>query len=433
MPTTSRLAISRQRFISGDVARLLIIWVLAGLTFWSPLWIIYLRNGGLELGTIGILEASGLFIQVILAIPAGVFIDRLGRRRSIVIGASGAAVGVLLLASPIGTAPFLVGFLLNRASVVLLNGGVPPLLYETLLYQGRQKEYPKLIGRFSAVLEAGGAFTGIVAGFLAQGGWYLWGFMLSGAALASAALVATRLQEPHPGTVHSPYGVAQSARNVMTTLRQKSSLKYQLLFGAMAGSGSFLLLWVLVQPFGAEVGVPVAVLGFLLALIRLSSVAAALLAHRLIARIGPFRTVVIGAVALVGAPIPLVFLPYPWLMPLLVVSAAGRGLLGPTLQFELYRRLPARERATVQAIGNTSNWLLLVVAQPLILGTMGASGPAAGLLVAIVFFGLPGSMALWAWRSRAGDLSEEVPVVPDGPSRVGGPETPVPPGGPPTP
>src|SRR5207237_8892124 len=89
------------------------------------------------------LALGGIYSAVIIAveIPTGVFADRLGRRRSMMIGALTMVASALIAAGAHGFGAFAAAEALGAMSMALCSGADSAYLFDLLLEHGRVHEY----------------------------------------------------------------------------------------------------------------------------------------------------------------------------------------------------------------------------------------------------------------------------------------------------
>jgi MFS family permease len=82
---------------AGNIRRFYLYAFFFNLQLWIPTWVLYLNiERGLTLAEIALLEAIFHIVTLGMEIPTGAVADRWGRRTSIVLGAIGSTVSILL-------------------------------------------------------------------------------------------------------------------------------------------------------------------------------------------------------------------------------------------------------------------------------------------------------------------------------------------------
>lgn len=132
----------------------------AGASFFGVLFNLYLTEGGLQEGIIGsILSLSGLAL-VIVAVPAGIFSDRLGRKKNMIIGAMLSGVFSLLRAMTINGPALLSLSFLGGAAATIYSLSTAPFMMEN----SSQNERTSLFSASFAVMLLAGVLGNLLAG-----------------------------------------------------------------------------------------------------------------------------------------------------------------------------------------------------------------------------------------------------------------------------
>lgn len=121
----------------------------------SAIWVLYLRNKGMSLFEIGMLEGIFHITGLISEVPSGIFADLVGRKRSIVIGRILSLVSCLMTLLSNNFLGFSIGFILSALSYNLNSGSEEALVYDSLKELGKEDEFIKINGRRSLLIEAG--------------------------------------------------------------------------------------------------------------------------------------------------------------------------------------------------------------------------------------------------------------------------------------
>lgn len=138
-----------------------------GLRLFGPIMIIYFARvaGSYTLG-MSVFALTSLS-SAIFEVPTGVFSDRIGRRRTVMLGAVADLAAFTLYAIG-GTYPILAcGAVCQGLAWAFFSGNNNALLYDTLAEQHRQDDYPHYLGRVSSMDQAALALSGVTGGVLA--------------------------------------------------------------------------------------------------------------------------------------------------------------------------------------------------------------------------------------------------------------------------
>lgn len=114
-------------------------------------FVLYLLQIGITQSEIGILQSILFFSCMLLEVPSGLMADKYGRKITIIFGFVGLALsgcGFILFSTFL---PFAILFFLFGASIAMGSGSDRALLYDNLLSEGREKEYPRILSTARAV------------------------------------------------------------------------------------------------------------------------------------------------------------------------------------------------------------------------------------------------------------------------------------------
>jgi len=162
-----------------------------------PIWIVYLTDQrGLSLGEVGVMETFFWAVAIVAEVPTGAFSDRFGRRATFVVANAMGAGGILLFALA-GNLPLLIlSYVLWSGGIAFNSGNMDAYVFETLAAEDRQDDFPKVIGRITAI-GAMATMVGSVVGALMAGLLSLQAPIFFGAAMFIVAIpLVLLLQEP---------------------------------------------------------------------------------------------------------------------------------------------------------------------------------------------------------------------------------------------
>jgi MFS family permease len=145
----------------------LLMWIkiLSSAWFWLAIWILYYLKFT-DYSGIGIIEAIGFIIGVILEIPAGITSDKFGHRNNIIIYTLLSFIGFSLYASADGFIFIIVSVIFARGSSAFLSGSFESLTHESLHYLKRSDEYQEYVSKVSGLSLIVMAFSALIGGFV---------------------------------------------------------------------------------------------------------------------------------------------------------------------------------------------------------------------------------------------------------------------------
>jgi MFS family permease len=137
---------------------------------WAPIWVVYLRAGGLSYGQIMTLDAIWWIGIVAGELPTGFVGDRIGWRNSLVVGHALTIAGVLTMGLTTAFLPLAGIYLLWALGATLKSGSADAWLYEILDRRLDSDQFTRVKGRGRALqLSASGAGA-VVGGAIAAYG-----------------------------------------------------------------------------------------------------------------------------------------------------------------------------------------------------------------------------------------------------------------------
>lgn len=134
----------------------------------SAIWVIYLSFRGMNLIEIGFLEAIFHLTGIILEIPTGAIADIYGKKISLFIGRISSVVSAMLMIYSNTFWGFAVAFVFSAASYNLNSGASNSIIYDSLKFLGREKDYKKIYGNTSFFIEIASALAVLLGGILSD-------------------------------------------------------------------------------------------------------------------------------------------------------------------------------------------------------------------------------------------------------------------------
>lgn len=136
------------------------------LQFWFPVWVIFLLDRDISLFEIIVADVVFNVAIILLEFPLGVISDRIGRKRTIILGTF---LGAATYASMIFITNFLillVVWIFWAAYLATMSGTDTAYIYEVLTSKGSADRAKVVFGRFTAVSNAAFLISHFLAGFL---------------------------------------------------------------------------------------------------------------------------------------------------------------------------------------------------------------------------------------------------------------------------
>lgn len=373
-----------------------------GLLFWQPVFLLFFAARVTAAEALLLVAAYDL-AAVVLEVPSGYLSDALGRRLTLALSATAAALGALTIALGEGFAPLLAGQALLGASAAFNSGTDSALLWDTLSALGRRDEFAATdAGARRPLLLALGA-SALVGGLVAPLDDRA-PYVLTAVAALGALAIATRLREP-PDRSRAAAPLAQLAQ-VVRRLRDPVLLW---LLGVWVGLTvlnhvpyAFLQPFVqeVLRPWEVDAAAP-AIVGVLVAVIMGGGWLALPCGVALLRRFGGPATLLVALALQLGLVAAMTLGPSFFVVALLLTRMVPMALADPVLGAVVHPRLDAGLRATYLSVQNLLGMLafsgsLALAARVVGVGDLDASAMARVLPgYVLIAGGLWGLLALF--------------------------------------
>ena len=331
-----------------------------------PVLVLFYREIGLSLQDVFVVQAFFSLCIILFEVPSGYFADRLGRKRSLMIGSIFGALGFGVYAFCYSLPQLLLAQFLIGIGASFISGSDSALLYDTLLELGREGEYQKLAGRYGGIGNFSEGTAALIGGALAM--ISLRTPLYGEAVLVLAVIpVVWSLVEPerHRMQEHDS-SFAAVLKIVRYALHGHREIKWLILYSSLVGTSTLTIVWF-VQPYFLAVELPLVWFGSAWALLQFAVGFFAFNAYRIEAALGR-RWSLISLILLSAAGYVLLSqLQALWAAPLLLIFYLVRGINGPVVNDYVNRCVSSEIRATVLSVKALVGRLMFA-----------AIGPAAG-------------------------------------------------------
>lgn len=141
---------------------------LIGLIFWGPIGILYFQkvSGSFTLG-MSIFSIS-VISTAIFEVPTGVLSDRVGRKRTLILGSFCFVLAYLFYAIGTSYLVLVIGSICTGIGRAFYSGNNKALLYDTLKEGGREDQYDHYIGRTNSGMHLALGASAIIGSFVAS-------------------------------------------------------------------------------------------------------------------------------------------------------------------------------------------------------------------------------------------------------------------------
>jgi MFS family permease len=366
------------------------------------------------------LALGGLYsaVVILVEVPTGVFADRLGRRRSMMLGAAAMVLSCIVAFGAGSFGWFAVAEALAAMSIALCSGADSAYLYDLLAHHGRAHEYSRRESAASAMHLLGSAIAFAGGGLVAELDLSL-PYLLTAVVACGAVAVAFLLGDDRPRQrcVHHLPALA-SLRSwwsdvvaAVTEVRTRRRLAWLVGYSAVVFTLLRATIYVY-QPYLDARGFGTAEIGLLYAAMYVAASGVAYRTDRLRQRFGD-ELLLWGLLGVLAASFLLLGRASTgvWLAVLLAVQAMANGVFSPLTKPLLHAEISdSGRRAAVLSVESMARRAAMGVFAPL----AGLYGPSQ-IMVLCGVVGMVGLVALTAARvlPRAA-----LPLVPSRPPKV---------------
>jgi MFS family permease len=338
-----------------------------------PIFILYQSARGLTF--FDSLALGGIYSAVVIAVevPTGVFADRLGRRRAMLIGALAMVASCLVAIAARGFGLFALAETLAAISMALCSGADSAYLFDLLREHGREHEYARRESVASAWHLAGSAIAFAGGGVLAEIDLAL-PYAATAVIAAAAAMIAVVMHDDQPAGTRSsatlPAGARAWTRDMTAAIgdvARNGRLAWLVGYSAVV----FVLLRATIyvyQPYLEDRGLGVCGIGLLFGAVYAVAAICAYRTHLVRRRFGD-DVLIWGLLAALAAS----FIGLagagrgPWMLGLLAVQAIANGIYSPLTKPLLNREIAdSSRRAAVLSVESMARRAAMGVFAPLV-------------------------------------------------------------------
>jgi MFS family permease len=405
---SSALTPSEVRAYRANIWKFYIQTFLLNFQLWYPIWIIYLQEErGLTLGQVTLVEVPHLLTIVVLQIPAAAIADRWGRRTTLALGALLSAMGVTLFGLADTYQLILLSYVIWGASYALMSGADSAFLYDSLKALGREEDYQRIYGGAWAVLSAASLAGTLIGAPVAAATSLPFPIVLSGGIAALGFLAALTFTEPRHFRDGEPQlAYRQVMRESVRLALHQPTVRYAILFFGVLTIGGIAPMFFF-QPFLVRHDIDLSQVGFWQTPTRIMGVVGALIAYRVVSRMGERRMFFLLPLAMAGSYVLLAAWDSVYAQVVFPVMNLAAVMSRPVVTDYLNRRVPTNQRATIISLTNLTYCLILIPLAPIVGLIADKLGLAAAFWTGTVIT-LAGMiiLPLW-WRAMA---KEELPA-----------------------
>ncbi len=402
--------------VDARVRRYVAFQILVAFQIWSPFWTIWLFNHFTYfLGTI--VDVIFWVVSLLVAMPAGAFADRYGRKRAVVLGVSIWMTGIVAFGLSDSFVTFALSNVLWAFGAGFLWGAGSAYLYDTLVEVHAEARYPAVTSRVALWSYLGTAVASLMGGLIVwstgQVGWTLAFYAVPG--LGALALGLT-FQEPSVPRTPEP-SLFRQIGNGIRTARRDRQIVLLLVFQLLVGFVSYMMALFRGVFLNASLSGDLTVVAVIYSGFYLVAAVSGGLTGRILERFGETGGLVLVFV-MVFAPFPLIYL---IAQGALTGDLAGAlailtqvpdyvvwGIEAVLITTIINRRIGSDGRATVLAIETVFSTLVIVVLEPIAGLTATAYSLGTGLAFGALVAAVPTLAVLLLYRRM--EQAQKTPV-----------------------
>lgn len=329
--------------------------------------LVWRESLGLDMAQIMGLQAIFAAVMALLEFPTGYLADRIGYRRTLVLGSGVAVVGWSIYSAASGFWTTIAAEVVMGAAMSLVSGADLAMLYESLKSTGREPEFARWAGWYNTAGQVSEAAAALAAGLLFALSPRL-PFLVQIALAGLNVVIALRLVDTPREPAHA-LPARERLRGIVRLAARAGPLRAIIGLSLALAMSSFIPVW-LIQLYALDAGVPVAWLGPIWAAANLSVALGSLASARAGKLLGLLPTLLVCIALIATGYAGLAFTHALGGFAFYFLLTFMRGLWFPILHHEEQRWIPSGDRAA-----------LLSLRSFLFRGSFVAIGPAIGICV----------------------------------------------------
>ena len=381
--------------------------------FHIAILVLFYQERGLSFSQIMLLQSLYYLAKVLSEVPTGAWADRVGRKKSLVLGSFFHSFAYLLIFLSHSLLLFVLGEVLAGISMSFAYGADSALAYDTLKCLGRADQYQRIEGNANGMRQLSFAVFAPLGGLLAAVSLSL-PYLASSVGIFVSGLVALTFVEPPVDSTGSLVGQLQVRRRFYHEVQKSLGLVLEnrrilwlVLFFSLAFLATRLGFWTY-QPYLKMVGLPVSLFGVAMAGFYLLSALVSKQADRL-ERILK-ENLILAAMPLLVVTSFLLMSAFPlvWGISFILLQQFTTGLHEPILKAYLNRHTPSEVRATMLSLQNMAGNAAFALFAPFLGSLVDRFGLQKALLIfALVIIILSGLLRRLRTKWLAGGQDRE--------------------------
>ena len=351
----------------------------------QPIIIPYWQEKNLSLQQVFSLQAIFGFTLIVLDVPAGYVADLFGRKKMLMIGCIFAAFGFQILSFGRSFSHFVLFEVVLAIGYSLQSGCDVAMLYDSIEKLEIKTQSKRLLGTRTMFNTLGEAISSLIGGALAVVS-LSWPVYATAVTAWIPLLIAISIFEPESKKFPRDSHLKNLIQIKKTLFNQSKFLTFAIIYFVFYGFATYCAVWFF-QPFWKEKQIPIALFGYLYAIISFTVAGVSRYAYAFEDKLGMTRAIILISTLPVIGYFGMGLAPG-WTALLFMFAFPLCGGLNRVLfQDAINSRIPSEMRATTNSIGSFGTRTLFIVFGPLLGGTLDREGSAAALkIMGFVYF-----------------------------------------------
>lgn len=335
------------RTYMSNIPRLYLIKISKWFMLFMPIVVLFYEENGLGMADVLLLKGIYSVAIVVFEIPSGYFADTWGRKNTLIIGSILGTLGFVTYSVSGAFMGFLAAELMLGVGQSFISGSDSALLYDSLLQEGKEKDYVKMEGRVMSVGNFAETLAAVAGGLLAEISLRT-PFVVQIFVAALAIPAALTLMEPISENKRKG-SFREVLQIVRTSMFTNKLLKQAIFFSSIIGTATLTFAWF-IQPYLEGLGLSPSRIGFVWAALNLTVAVVTLYAYRIEKRLGRNLTIVAIAVFISVGYIAVGLMESLWAIAFMFLFYSVRGVATPVLKDYINRLTTSDVRATVLSV-----------------------------------------------------------------------------------
>ncbi len=370
--------------VQSNIIRLYIIKLSKWLMLTMPILFLFYQENGLSTQELFFLKAVYSFTVVFLEVPSGYFGDIWGRKASLVLGSILGFVGFSFYSVSSGFWTFLICEVVLGAGQSFISGSDSALLYDTLQWAKKEKDYLKIEGRMISAgnfAEAVAAPLGVLIAVMSLRTT----FFFQAAVAFTAVPAALTLVEPARRKIRGQVNFGRMVNIIRFTMMESKGLQAAIVYSSIMGTATLTMAWF-VQPYFVHLSLPLVFFGIIIPLLNLTTGFVSMHAFRVEQRLGRKATALFIAAGIAGGYIFMGLVDTLGALFFLFMFYGVRGVATPVLRNQINEITPSDIRATVLSIRSLLIRLTFALLGPILGWQADFMGLPSALFTGGIFF-----------------------------------------------